>query len=189
MLKVRRLRHGGMMNTISHGMTGYHIPAYMEEILTRNYCPFFVRMTIVRDGDTYRFSYRPGNFTRLDIASLDTYERLVLLRSVITVCDSARGYLIDTENYLLEPELIYSSGNSVLPGNIRILFYPDIKRMKYTQKLMLFSERIRNNSIRNERELMTSFRDTLDSGDINKARMFLDKQIIRIESRQYSKAG
>ena len=34
-----------------------------------------------------------------------------------------------------------------------------------------------------------SMHGTLDSGDINKARMFLDKQIIRIESRQYSKAG
>ncbi len=177
------------METIRHGMTGYHIPAYMEEILTRNYCPCFVRMTMIRDGDTYRFSYRPGKFTKLNTASLDTYGRLVLLRSVITLSESAQGYLISPENYLLEPELIYSADNSTLPGHLRILFYPDVKRMKFPQKLMLFNERIRNNSIRDERELLGSLRDILDSGDINRAKMFLDKNILRIESRQLNKAG
>jgi hypothetical protein len=113
----------------------------------------------------------------------------VLLRSVITLSESAQGYLISPENYLLEPELIYSADNSTLPGHLRILFYPDVKRMKFPQKLMLFNERIRNNSIRDERELLGSLRDILDSGDINRAKMFLDKNILRIESRQLNKAG
>ena len=151
------------MNTIKQGMTGYHIPAYMEEILTQNYCPYFVRMTIVRDGESYRFSYRPGHLTRLDTSALDTYNKTVLLQSVISVNEAAMGYLIGAENYLLEPELIYSTQNSTLSQDIRILFYPDIKR--------------------------TQFTDTLEAGDINRAKMFLDKHILRIENRSFSKAG
>ena len=89
------------MDTIKHGMNGYRIPAYMEEILTHNYCPYFVRMTIVRDGQSYRFSYRPGRLTRLNTEDLDIYGRLMLLRSVIAVCEAAQGYLIGPENYLL----------------------------------------------------------------------------------------
>ena len=177
------------MNTIKQGMTGYHIPAYMEEILTQNYCPYFVRMTIVRDGESYRFSYRPGHLTRLDTSALDTYNKTVLLQSLISVNEAAMGYLIGAENYLLEPELIYSTQNSTLSQDIRILFYPDIKRQKFPRKLMLFTERIKDNSRREERELLTQFADTLEAGDINRAKMFLDKHILRIENRSFSKAG
>ena len=54
---------------------------------------------------------------------------------------------------------------------------------------MLFTERIKDNSKREERELLTQFTDTLEAGDINRAKMFLDKHILRIENRSFSKAG
>lgn len=177
------------MNTLKHGMRGHHIPAYIEEILTHNYCPYFVRMTMVREGDSYNFSYRPGNLTKLDITTLDAYGKLLLLRSVMTINEATRNYLIGSENYLIEPELIYSSGNSTLAKDIKILFYPDIRRVKFSQKMMHFTERIRDEHRRNENELLTIFRDIMETDDINKGKMFLDKHILRIESRSLSKAG
>lgn len=177
------------MNTIRHGMNGYQIPAYMEEILTHNYCPYFVRMTIVRDGDTYRLSYRPGKYEKLDVVSLDTYSRILLVRSLISIGEATQNYLVGPENYLIEPELIYSAGNSTLTGNLKILFYPDIKKQDFTCKLKLFTERIRNNNIRDERELFSQFRDIMETGDLNKGKMFLDKHLMRIENRSFNKAG
>ena len=176
------------MDTLKHGMNGYRIPAYMEEILTHNYCPFFMRMSIVRDGDSYKFAYRPGKLTRLRAEGLGLYDKLMLLRSVIILSEAAESYLIKTENYLLEPELIYTDGKGFLPGNIRLLFYPDIRRLRLSQKLMLFADRIKGGS-RDEKDVLNQLRDILESGDINRARLFLDKHILRIESRMYSNAG
>ena len=177
------------MNTLKHGMRGHHIPAYIEEILTHNYCPYFVRMTMVREGDSYSFSYRPGNLKRLDLTSLDAYGKLLLLRSVMTINEVTRNYLIGAENYLIEPELIYSTGNSTLAKDLKVLFYPDIRRVGFPQKMMHFTERIRDEHRRDENELLTIFRDIMETDDINKGKMFLDKQILRIESRSLKKAG
>lgn len=177
------------MDTIRHGMNGYRIPAYMEEILTHNYCPCFVRMSIIRDGQTYRFSYRPGRLTRLKTDEFDLYERLLLLRSLIDVTEAAQGYLIGAENYLLEPELIYSDGGNLTAGKLRIMFYPDVRRMRLPQKLMQFIDRIGSGIPREDREILGQLRNLLETEDINRARLFLDKHIVRIESRSFGKAG
>jgi hypothetical protein len=55
--------------------------------------------------------------------------------------------------------------------------------------MMHFTERIRDEHRRNENELLTIFRDIMETDDINKGKMFLDKHILRIESRSLSKAG
>ncbi len=177
------------MDTIKHGMNGYRIPAYMEEILTHNYCPYFVRMTIIRDGQSYRFSYRPGRLTRINTDTLDIYERLMLLRSLISVCEAAQGHMIGPENYLLEPELIYTEGGTLTAGKLRIMFYPDIRKMRLPQKLMQFTDRLAGGLSREDRQFLTQFRELIESEDINRAKLFLDKHIVRIESRSFGKAG
>jgi hypothetical protein len=177
------------MNKLRHGLSGYSMPAYVEEILTGNYCNVFVRMTIIKDGDSYRFTYRPGNLKRLDINSLDTYEKLLLLRSIITLSQRASSYLIRPESYLIEPELVYSSGNRVNSSSLRLIFYPDVTALRFENKLINFAERIRNSDIREERELMDQFRDLLEEGDLARASWFLDKNILRIENRTFRKAG
>ena len=177
------------MDTIKHGLNGYRIPAYMEEILTRNYCPYFVRMTIVRDGQSYRFSYRPGRLTRLDTDALDIFERLMLLRSLISLCEAAHGYLIGPENYLLEPELIYTEGGTLTAGKLRIMFYPDIRKMRLPQKLMQFTDRINSGLSKDDRQILSQLREIIETEDINRVKLFLDKQIVRIESRSFGIAG
>ena len=177
------------MDTIKHGMNGYRIPAYMEEILTHNYCPYFVRMTIIRDGQSYRFSYRPGRLTRLDTDSLDIYERLMLLRSLISVCEAAQGHLIGPENFLLEPELIYTEGGTLTAGKLRIMFYPDARKVRLPQKLMQFTDRISTGLSKDDRQTLSHLREIIETEDINRVKLFLDKQIVRIESRSFGIAG
>jgi hypothetical protein len=178
-----------IMDTLKHGMTGYRIPSYMEEILTHSYCPYFIKMSIIRDGDSYKFSYRPGRLTRLRTGELDTYEKLMLLRSLITINEAAESFLIGAENYLIEPELVYTDGEGVAPSNMKLLFYPDVKKLRFPRKLMLFSERIRNQNQKEEKELLGHIREVLEGGDLNRAKMLLDKNLIRIESREMRRAG
>ena len=177
------------MDTLKHGMNGYRIPAYMEEILTHNYCPYFVRMTIVRDGQSYKFSYRPGRLIRINTDTLDIYERLMLLRSLISVCESAQGHLIGPENYLLEPELIYTDGGTLTAGKLRILFYPDVRKIRLPQKLMQFIDRISSGINKEDRQILSQLREVIETEDLNRAKLFLDKHIVRIESRSFGKAG
>ena len=54
------------MERIRQELAGYRLPAYIEEILTQNYCPGFVRMSMVRESEHYNFSYKPGAFRKLD---------------------------------------------------------------------------------------------------------------------------
>ena len=177
------------METIKHELNGYRIPAYMEEILTQNYCPYFVRMSMIRDGESYRFSYRPGRMTKIRLDTMDTYDKLVLVRSLITINDAAESYLISAENYLLEPELIYTADGSTVYRKLKILFYPDVKRMRFDRKLMLFCERIRSDNLKEEREMFDQLREHLGGASINKTKIFLDKSILRIENRMLGKAG
>lgn len=171
------------MQRIRQGMTGYHIPGYMEEILTGNYCPNFMRMSMVRNNESYSFNYRPGRYIKLDRSKLNTYEKLILIRSVITLAETAREYMIKPESYLIEPELIYLSGGRVSPESIKMMFYPDVKRLALRYKILLFAERIKDGSNREERELFEQLAKAGESGDINKLKLFLDKNIMRIENR------
>ena len=79
------VRKEGYMQRINQNMTGYRIPAYVEEILTENYCKNFVRMSIIRDSGSYSFSYRPAGLSRLDTSSMGLYEKLLLIRNLISM--------------------------------------------------------------------------------------------------------
>lgn len=176
------------MNNVSQEITEYKIPAYIEEILTHHYCRYFMKMSIVRERDTYKFIYRPGNLVRLDVKSLDLYQKLILLKFMAGLFEKAGSFLISPENYLLEPELIYTSGK-MDDDSICLMYYPDVKRLGGARKLMLFAERIRNDSSREEREVFDQFRLNIESSDLNRAVLYLDKIILRMESRMLGAAS
>lgn len=176
------------MNELMHGISGIKIPSYIEEILSNNYCPHFIRMSIIRDTDNYRFTYRTSNMTKLTTKSLDVYSKFVLLRSLIDICSRTGSYLISPENYLLEPELIFTSGRGYGSEEIRLMYYPDLKHMDAAHKIMQFAERIKGTT-KEERDLFSQFRNVIETGDINRAGLFLDKNILRMESRSAARAG
>ena len=170
------------MQRITQNMTGYRMPAYVEEILTENYCRNFVRMSIIRDSGKYLFSYKPAGLSRLDPSSLTLYDKLLLIRNLISLSENASDHLIDGESYLLEPELVYSKGCKVDMDSLKLLYYPDVKKLDFRYKIVLFADRILNKSIREEREMAERIRSAAEPGDMNRLKMFLDKAILRIEN-------
>ncbi len=170
------------MQRINQNMTGYRMPAYVEEILTENYCKNFVRMSIIKDSGKYSFSYKPAGLSRLDPSSMGLYEKLLLIRNLISMSETASDHLIEAESYLIEPELVYSKGGNVDINSLRLLYYPDIKKLEFRYKIVLFADRILNRNIREEREMAERIRSAAEPGDINRLKMFLDKTILRLES-------
>ena len=164
-------------------MTGYRMPGYVEEILTQNYCKNFMNMSIIRDKGTYSFSYRPGCYTRLDTTGMKLYDKLLLLRNLISMSENASDHLIGADSYLLEPELVYSKSGRVDTDSLKIMYYPDIKKLDFRYKLVLFAGRIFNPGMREEREMADKFREAAEAGDINRIKLFLDKNILRLEGR------
>ena len=172
---------GDTMDSIRHELSGYRLPAYVEEILTQNYCPGFMKMNMIREKDHYRFSYRPGAYRRLRHKELGLYEKIILIKTLITLCETNKEYLIRPETYLLEPELIYLKGNDVSVSDVKIMYYPDVKSLDFRYKLVLFADRIMNKRVREEKDSLDGLRQASESGDVNRIKLFLDKSIIRHE--------
>lgn len=183
MQQVRGIARRIAMERIKQDMTGYRMPAYIEEILTQNYCDNFMRMSILRDNGSYSFSYKPGNLNKLDPDSMSLYDKLLLLRNLISMSESTEDHLIGSENYLLEPELVYARGKNVDIDSLRIMYYPDVKKLDFRYKIVLFADRIMNKTKKEEREMAERIREAAAPGDINRIKLFLDKAIIRLESR------
>ncbi len=183
MQQVRGIARRIAMERIKQDMTGYRMPAYIEEILTQNYCDNFMRMSILRDNGSYSFSYKPGNLNKLDPDSMSLYDKLLLLRNLISMSESTEDHLIGSESYLLEPELVYARGKNVDIDSLRIMYYPDVKKLDFRYKIVLFADRIMNKTKKEEREMAERIREAAAPGDINRIKLFLDKAIIRLESR------
>ena len=66
--------------------------------------------------------------------------------------------------------------------SLRLLFYPDVKKLEFRYKIVLFADRILNKSVREEREMAERIRSAAEPGDINRLKMFLDKTMQRMES-------
>ena len=63
------------------------------------------------------------------------------------------------------------------------MYYPDVKKLEFRYKLVLFADRIMNKNIREEREMLDRIREAAEPGDINRIKLFLEKNIIRLENR------
>lgn len=169
------------MERIKHNISEYKIPNYIEDILVNNYCRSFIKMTIIRDHAKYQFSYNSGIYKRLKTDELDLYSKMILLRTIIVIAEMNEDCLIKPEEYLIEPELIYSNNNGVNENRIKIMFYPDFKKMNLITKMKLFADKIINIKDLEEINMINKFKDVCESEDINKIKNFLDKNIGRIE--------
>lgn len=177
------------MNGVKQEMSGYRLPIYIEDILTNNYCPNFLRMSMLREDDRYVFNYSTDRYKKINIDSLDTYMKLVLLRSIVAINERNKEWLIKAENYLIEPELLYAIDNRVDENFMKLLFYPDFKKMKFEYKIIIFAEKIKNRNDKREVEVIDAFKSIAENGDINRLKIFLDKNITRIENRIANEAS
>lgn len=157
------------------------MPLYMQDILSNNFCPNFLNMTIVYSNNSYMFYYETGIKKKLDWRVLDTRDKLILLMNLMTVNFENEEWLIKGDSYLLEPELIYTLGNGVGLGNISILFYPDVRRQKFSVKLANFAEKIKNLDDSNEVNIINQFKTAVIEEEQYIARRILEKNIDRLE--------
>ena len=171
------------MERIRQNMSGFRMPGYVEEILTQNYCRNFMNMSIIRDKGTYSFSYKPGCYTRIDASEMTLYDKLLLLRNLISMSENAADHLIRPESYLLEPELVYTKSGRVDNESLKLMYYPDMKQLDFRYKLVLFADRILNKNNKEEREIADRLREAAEPGDVNRIKLFLDKNILRLEGR------
>lgn len=169
------------MDVIKHELSGYRLPSYVEEILTQNYCPGFMKMSMVREREKYKFSYKPNAYRKLEHKDLSLYEKAILIKSLITLSEINKDHLIMPETYLLEPELIYLKDKNVSSGDVSIMYYPDVKNLSFRYKLVLFADRIINKSNREEKDFLEGMRQASEYGDVNRIKLFLDKCITRME--------
>ena len=182
MFKMWRLG-GEIMKNVRQQANECYIPRYMQDILTNNYCPNFLRMSMVRECDDYLFRYQTDRYKKLDIGKLDTHQKMILLKSLISLKDRNEDWLIQAENYLIEPDLVYSVDNQVGEKEIRLLFYPDYKQRSFSNKIVKFAEKIINLRNEEERNLISQFENFAKRGDWNRTKLFLDKNILRMETR------
>lgn len=171
------------MKEVRQTVNEYKLPTYIEDILTHNYCPNFLRMSMVREDNDYIFSYQTERFEKIDIGKLNTYDKMVLLRTIIALNDENEDWLVKAENYMLEPELVYSLNNNVEEGCIRLLFYPDFKRTTFQKKIMQFAEKIKNKRNKMEVDMIENFKSICEMSDWNRTRLYLDKNIMRMRNR------
>lgn len=158
------------------------MPRYMCEILANNYCPCFLSMTIVKENDSYMFSYDTGYNRRLDYSAMSTLDKLILLRSIIKLNGMSEEWLIKADNYLLEPELIYSYNNSVYSDEMKFLFYPDFKKMDFSTKLLLFIDKIKDARNRHECEIFEKLKAAIEEGDYIRFDRLAEKSIVRMRA-------
>ena len=178
-----------MKKTLRQSIVNYHMPMYMCEILVNNYCPCFLSMTIVKENNSYMFSYDTGYSNRIDFAKLDTLDKLILLRSIMKLNSMSEDWLIKADTYLLEPELLYSYNNSVYSDEMKLLFYPDFNKVSFGTKLLSFIDKIKDPRNKRECELMEQLKRAVVEGDFNKFDRLAEKQIGRIRAESAGKVG
>lgn len=166
-----------MKKMLKQKITGYTMPRYMTEILTQNYSPAFLRMSIIRENNTYMFTYDTGTMKRLVYRELTIADKLVLLQTILELKEESAQMLISAENYLIEPELIYSSGNSVREGRIRLLFYPDLQKRGFEEKFCLFIDKLKNPRTRaiGEEDVLDQVKAEVEAGDPVRVERLLKK--------------
>lgn len=168
-----------MKRTLRQGINNYLMPTYMRDILINNYCPSFLSMTIVKEDDAYKFSYDTGHNKRLEMNALTTVQKLQLLRSVMKLNYTSEDWLIKAEEYLLEPELLYSYNNGVKSDDLRILFYPDFKNQEFNVKFALLIDKIKDRKNRRECEIFDKLKELSLEGDM----MILERTIVKYTNR------
>lgn len=177
-----------MRKRLKHSISGYSMPLFMKEILSNGFCKSFLAMSITIDHDCYMFNYDTDRMSKIQINKLDICSKLLLIETLIILNSSAESWYIKGNNYLLEPELIYSIDNSVYEDDVRILFYPDFKRMDYSNKLAIFIEKLKTGSNSRECEILDKLKSYAELGDYTRVIRILDKQLLRLTAEIEDKA-
>lgn len=179
-------RRPAVKKWLKQEITGYHMPMYLNDILTGNYNRNFLRMSIIKDGDAYMFSYDTADLRKIKTGDMTLHEKMQLIRGIIEISEENDNHLVMARKYLLEPELIYSRNNSVTKERLKLLFYPDFNEMEFEDKLILFIDRITDMRKETEVKEMEDLKEMVLKGDRLRLLRYLDKRIVRLDSSVYN---
>lgn len=179
-------RRPAVKKWLKQEITGYHMPMYLNDILTGNYNRNFLRMSIIKDGDAYMFSYDTADLRKIKTGDMTLHEKMQLIRGIIEISEENDNHLVMARKYLLEPELIYSRNNSVTKERLKLLFYPDFNEMEFEDKLILFIDRITDMRKETEVKEMEDLKETVLKGDRLRLLRYLDKRIVRLDPSVYN---
>lgn len=179
-------RRPAVKKWLKQEITGYHMPMYLNDILTGNYNRNFLRMSIIKDGDAYMFSYDTADLRKIKTGDMTLHEKMQLIRGIIEISEENDNHLVMARKYLLEPELIYSRNNSVTKERLKLLFYPDFNEMEFEDKLILFIDRITNMRKETEVKEMEDLKEMVLKGDRLRLLRYLDKRIVRLDPSVYN---
>ena len=179
-------RRPAVKKWLKQEITGYHMPMYLNDILTGNYNRNFLRMSIIKDGDAYMFSYDTADLRKIKTGDMTLHEKMQLIRGIIEISEENDNHLVMARKYLLEPELIYSRNNSVTKERLKLLFYPDFNEMEFEDKLILFIYRITDMRKETEVKEMEDLKEMVLKGDRLRLLRYLDKRIVRLDPSVYN---
>ena len=179
-------RRPAVKKWLKQEITGYHMPMYLNDILTGNYNRNFLRMSIIKDGDAYMFSYDTADLRKIKTGDMTLHEKMQLIRGIIDISEENDNHLVMARKYLLEPELIYSRNNSVTKERLKLLFYPDFNEMEFEDKLILFIDRITDMRKETEVKEMEDLKEMVLKGDRLRLLRYLDKRIVRLDPSVYN---
>lgn len=179
-------RRPAVKKWLKQEITGYHMPMYLNDILTGNYNRNFLRMSIIKDGDAYMFSYDTADLRKIKTGDMTLHEKMQLIRGIIEISEENDNHLVMARKYLLEPELIYSRNNSVTKERLKLLFYPDFNEMEFEDKLILFIDRITDMRKETEVKEMEELKEMVLKGDRLRLLRYLDKRIVRLDPSVYN---
>ena len=179
-------RRPAVKKWLKQEITGYYMPMYLNDILTGNYNRNFLRMSIIKDGDAYMFSYDTADLRKIKTGDMTLHEKMQLIRGIIEISEENDNHLVMARKYLLEPELIYSRNNSVTKERLKLLFYPDFNEMEFEDKLILFIDRITDMRKETEVKEMEDLKEMVLKGDRLRLLRYLDKRIVRLDPSVYN---
>lgn len=163
-----------MRKQLIQEVVGYRIPRYVCEVLVKNYCDAFLKMSIVSDNGKYLFSYDTGYYERLSRDKLLTPAKIFIIRELFALNEEAENHLIVASQYLIEPELVFIRDKYQDGKKIKIMYYPDSNKLSFEDKIIRFMRNIMDLSIVDEKNVYNAVKGYLDDGDVNSARRYLD---------------
>lgn len=166
-----------MRKTLRQKITGYEMPMYMVSILSEHYCPYFLQMTIIREGGAYMFNYESDEYRRIELKSLKKWQKLEILKTIIELVENIENHLIPEKAYMIEPELIYAKNNSTASGRIRLLFYPDMCGEDAALKIEKLVVKLFDGETEEDGVMIDRIRGGLSKGDFSETIKLLEKGI------------
>lgn len=178
-----------MKNNIKHGVSNYRMPLYMQEILVQNYCPHFMRMSILKEGEgRWEFIYDTESYQKINADLLDSIGKLTLIQTLFKLRDSCEEWLIKAEEYRIEPDLIYCR-NGVSLDRVKLLFYPDYDKRQFSDKMIAIIDSLKTRHNKIEAEMLEQIKAYIKTGEEIKSRQLIERNMMRLKMDENYRAG